>query len=190
MGNIGTKKKETTRTEHRGSLTNFRTRKSKHGSRSSTSGLPSSEYPEPRGEMPVPVMVERMDFKSYMMDMCARNASRTGLLNGVYAVSLYSFPRNFMAGFDIEFPGCRHPAYACCARIDRITNMGNKTFACHGRDGIWVYNPELFDGSASLICDALPSALEFIRTGLSKYKPENILDLMDFVEIRLLMNWS
>lgn len=190
MGNTGTKRKETTCTEHRGSLTNFRTRKSKHGSRSSTSGLQSSEYPEPRGEMPVPAMVERMDFKSYMMDMCARNASRTGRLNGVYAVSLHSFRRNFTSGFGIELPGCRYPAYACCARIDMITNMDNKMFACHGRDGIWVYNPELFDGSASLICDALAPALEFIRAGLPKYEPENILDLMDFVEIRLLMNWS
>lgn len=140
--------------------------------------------------MPVPAMVERMDFKSYMMDMCTRNASRTGLLNGVYAVSLHSFPRNFTSGFGIKLPGCGRPAYACCARIDRITNMGNKMFACHGRDGIWVYNPELFDGSASLICDAQPPVLEFIRAGLPEYEPENIPDIMDFVEIRLLTNWS
>ena len=114
---------------------------------------------------------------------------RTGL-NGVYAVSLYGFPRNFASGFRIELPGCRYQAYACCARIDRIINTGNKIFACHGRDGIWVYNPELFDGSASLICDAPAPALEFIKTELPRYEPKNIPDLMDFVEIRLLTNWS
>lgn len=145
---------------------------------------------KPRGELYDPAMVERMDFKRYMADMFARNAPKIGL-NGVYAVSLHGFPRNFTSGFGVKLPGCGRPAYVNCAQIDKITYYtNNKTFACDGRDGTWVYIPELFDTSASLICDAPAPALKFIRARLPEYEPENIPNIMDFVEIWLLTNWS